>query len=378
MVVTLLDRYIARHFLINVAALLAILFSFVVLVDTMLNIDRFFGRAVELAGEDADLSMVRKIVVAATLVIDLWWPKLLQLYNYLLGVIMVGAMGFTCAQMVRHRELVAVLASGQSLYRVARPFFIVAIALSAVQLANQELVIPRIAPLLQRGHGEAGERSLERRRVLLVPDASNRLFSAARFNPDAGTLETLLVWELDERDLLHRRVRADRASWNGQAWVLEDGWAQQARSGAPRVPIDRIETELDPTAVTIHQFAGYSQSLSFTQVGRMLEVMDRFASDEQTLADRRARLQRIRWGRFSVIGANLLGLVLAMPLMLTRVPVNMAVQAIKCAPVALGAIMAGIVAQAVPLPGVPAGLGVLAPVIVLSPMILWAASRMRT
>jgi len=375
---TTLDRYIARQFLMNVAALLAILFSFVVLIDTMLNIDRFFERAVVVSGAGPDMPMLRKCVVAMTLVVDLWWPKLLQLFNFMLGVVMVGAMGFTCAQMVRHRELVAVLAGGVSLRRVARPFFIVALALTAVQALNQELVIPRVAPLLQRDHKQAGERGLETRALLLVPDASNRLFSASRFDPDRGALEGVLIWELNDRELLDRRVRARAASWDGQGWTLEDGVGEPTRPGTVPEPVDRIQTELDPTALTIHQYSGFSQSLSFAQIGRQLAIMDRFTADESVASERRARLQRIRWGRFSVMASNLLGLAVAMPFLLTRVPTNMATQALRCAPVSLGAIMAGIVGSAMPLPGVPPGLGVFAPVLVMAPMVLWAISRTRT
>ena len=44
-----LDRYIARQYLFNVAALLVLLFSFVVVVDVMLNIDRMFKVATAFA-----------------------------------------------------------------------------------------------------------------------------------------------------------------------------------------------------------------------------------------------------------------------------------------------------------------------------------------
>jgi hypothetical protein len=46
---TLLDRYIAKQYLINVVALTVILFSFVVVIDASLNIDEFLQRATALA-----------------------------------------------------------------------------------------------------------------------------------------------------------------------------------------------------------------------------------------------------------------------------------------------------------------------------------------
>ncbi|MFG0325713.1 MAG: LptF/LptG family permease [Phycisphaerales bacterium JB037] len=375
---SLLDRYIARQFLINVVALFAILFCFVIAVDATLNIDRFLKRAAELsAAEGSEPGSLRKFALAGLLIADLWWPKLLLLFNFMLGIVLVGAMGFTCAQMVRHRELVAVLASGQSLRRVARPFFIVALGFTVLQAVNQEVFLPRIAPLLPRDHGDAGQRTLQEKSVLLVPDTQGRLFSAARFDADARRLDELLVWVRDDQDRFAARIHADAAVWRNGGWDLENGFIEPV-DRSTSTPIARLETSLDPRTLTMAQYAGISQSLSFTQVGGMLRVLDRMGGDAEDLAQRRDRLERIRWGRFSVMAANLLGLCLAVPFFLTRVPMNMMLQSIKAAPVALGAVIGGIVGSAMPLPGVPAAIGVFAPVIVTLPMLLWASSRIRT
>jgi lipopolysaccharide export LptBFGC system permease protein LptF len=158
--VNILDRYIARQFLVNVVVLLVILFCFVVAVDASINVDRFASIATRLLDERGvnDPGIVQRVGLTVAVIFDLWWPRLLQLYNFLIGLVMVGAMGFTCTQFVRHREFVAMLAAGQSLFRVAKPIFLVAAGLVLVQALNQEFVIPRIAPLLSRDHAAAGQR----------------------------------------------------------------------------------------------------------------------------------------------------------------------------------------------------------------------------
>ena len=127
---TILDRYIARQYLLNTIALLVLLGSFVVAVDVSLNIDRFLAAAEKV--DNGSASTVRKLVVTVLLVADLWWPKLLQLFAYMVGLALVGAMGFTFTQMVRHRETVAALAGGISLRRLARPVLIVAATVGAL------------------------------------------------------------------------------------------------------------------------------------------------------------------------------------------------------------------------------------------------------
>ena len=105
--------------------------------------------------------MLAVLVRVVELAADLWWPRLLQLFVFLLGMVLMGAMGFTLSQVVRHRELVAMLASGISLRRAARPILLVAALMTLVQVLDQELVLPRIAPLLTRDHGDAGKHELQ-------------------------------------------------------------------------------------------------------------------------------------------------------------------------------------------------------------------------
>src|SRR5690606_13293541 len=118
----LIDRYIARQYLTNIAALLVILSCFVVAIDVSLNLPRYWNQAVEMCRQSpATDTTLRRLILTPLLIMDLWWPRLLALFNFLLGLVLVGAMGFTCTQLVRHRELVAVLTAGQSLFRIARP-----------------------------------------------------------------------------------------------------------------------------------------------------------------------------------------------------------------------------------------------------------------
>ena len=382
-----LDRYIARQYLINVLALFVILFSFVVAIDAGLNLDRFIDRADELGTTNGEPpSGLRRGVLTATLVVDLWWPRLVQLYNYLLGIIMVGATGFTLSQMVRHRELVAIMASGQSLRRVAVPILAVSVVLTGVQLVSAEVFIPKIAPLIPRDHGQAGTRDLGATRLLLVPDAQGRLFSAARFDAARDAMIDVHIMERDGDGILTRHITADRADAVDRGWRLTGGSAttpgSEGTAAAAARPVDFVASDLDPTMLRVTQFAGYSQSLSFAQIGQMLSVIERAERNEAGASDhlqsRIQRLERLRWSRFAIALANLIGVALALPFFLTRLPTNMVVQSLRCAPVALGAIMGGIVGSAIPVPGLPTAVSVFVPVLLLSPMLIWASSAIRS
>ncbi len=365
---TTIDRYIARLYLLNTLTLFVMLFSFVVAVDVALNLDRFMGRCAEL-GAGQDWSLLRRLLVTSLLVLDLWWPKLLQLFNFMLGLVLVGAMGFTFTQLVRHREFVAILAGGISLRRLMMPMLAVYAVFTLLQVANQELIIPRIAQLLTRDHGDAGMRNFRGFDVELTADTTGRIFLAERFDPETRTLRGLHVWERSADGVALWRVSAPEATWDGGAWILIDPTVQPlATEDVPGSAIAPIRTGLDPTALLMRRYEGLGQSLSWGQ----LRALSENAPEDAAISD------RIRFGRISLVLTNLLGLVIAMPYFLLREPKNMVVQTLKCAPVAVGAVMGGIIGAAAPIPGFPAAFAVFFPVLVMIPVAIAMFGRIKT
>ncbi len=371
----LLDRYIARQYLFNVVALTVILFSFIITIDVSLNFNRMSGVAIDRLKAEGmlDPSAVRKLFFTIYLAADLWWPRLLQLFNFMLGFILVGAMGFTFSQLVKGRELVAVLASGLPLQRIARPVVLIALLLTGVQLINQEFIVPQIAPLLMRDHGDAGKRFLGSDRVPLCADAQGRLWYAKSFNRDTGALEGLWIWERDEKGLATRKIKAASAVWRDGGWDLTDATAE-VRQGtlASATPVSRIETDLDPTALTMRRSEAFSQALSWSQLNQML------AHPERLSESRRDQLDRTRWGRVSIITANFLSLIIAVPFFLRREPANMAWQSVKCAPVAIVSLLGGVLGASASIPGLPIPLAVFVPCLVLAPLAVAAATGIKT
>ncbi len=382
-----LDRYIARLYLFNVLALVAVLFSFVVAVDVSLNVDKYIEGVDKM---DPGAGFIRRGILIALGVMDIWWPKLLQLFNYLVGLVLVAAMGFTFTQLVRHRETVAVLAGGISLHRMARPVLIVAAGVMVLRWVNSEVILsnPRVAPLLTRDPGDIGKRSWSEFRVNLVPDAANRVFLAEKFDPTQGEMENVTIFERDKPPELsdagtlqgghvQRAIRAERARWDGHSWVLTGAKIQpmQLTQGGtptgealPPAP-DKITTDLSPEALKLKRFEAFSQSLSWGQISELLRT---------SRPEVRDKLQRIRWSRVSQTISSLLVLVITMPFFLTREPRNMVVQSLKAAPIGIVAMMGGILLSAVAWPGLPPAFGVFVPVLILIPCAIGFVAWMRT
>lgn len=384
----ILDRYIARQYFTNVLLLFAIVLAIILIADFALQFDEY----AKIAGKSADgteIGGLRRIVVMIVLLLDLWWPRFFQLYNYLLGIVLVGAMGFTLSQMVRHRELVAVLASGQSLQRLAFPMVVVAGLLCIVQAANREYVVPRIADLLTRQKFDAGTRSFSPgkggARLPATPDAMGRIWIAQGFDPGAEELHGLIVYERNaEKSGPTRRITAERAKWQGSAWQLEKGEAlgyelsdlpvNGGSRGAAVQPVARIETDLDPTTLTLRRYESYGQNISTAHIGELIESY----KAKNAPPERIDALNRIRYGRITVVLANVLALLVCMPFFLRRTPTNMLLQSVYCAPVAIVTVMGSTLGATAAIPGIPPFLGAMIPVMVLIPLAVGAMSSVRT
>jgi lipopolysaccharide export system permease protein len=370
-----LDRYIAGQFVFNVAALFVILFSFVVAVDVSLNIDQFLKATDEIARADGRvLEGAARAASAAWIIFDWWWPRLLMLFNFLLGIVMVGAMGFTFSLMAKNRELVAVLAGGMSLHRAGRPVVLAAVGLTGLQVVNQEVFLPAVAPMLTRDHGDAGKRTLGSRGLALTPDGHGRVFAAHLFDADTDALKGLWVLERDESHGARRVITASEARWDAGTgeWVLT-GAKVEARQGEPEPGVvDRIATDLDPTMLKMRRSTVFSQNLGTARLTAMLErpgFLDT-ASREQ--------IERIRLGRFATMGANLLTLIVTMPFFLSRVPGNQMLRSLVCAPVAIAGLIGGVLGASAAIPGLPVWLSVFMPALILVPVAIAMAGALKT
>lgn len=382
---TTLDRYITRLYAANIALIFVFLCLVIVAVDFSLNFDEFTKGATEALKARGDtVSVLSKGVLATRLVIDLWWPRLFLLFNFLLGPVLIAAMGFTCAYLVKHRELVAMLAGGISLRRAARPILLVTLAMVALLVVNREVILPRLAPLLTREKVDAGKRALGSTNDVSV-DNQGRLIYVRKADLTTNTIEGLYAYERDDKGLMTRRISADLAQWDGTRWALRNGVAHTRRAltdagpGSRLLPqpVATLETDVDPTALQLRRYEGMASNLSTRQVSGLIT---RFKLQEQTPAVTRRvdALERNRWGRFASAASIVLTVILCLPFFLRKEPANMLRQSLTAAPVALGAFAGTLIGTTASMPGLPPTVSVFLPVIMLIPGAIIAAGSMRS
>ncbi len=371
---TFLDRYILRQFFLNFVLLFSLLFIFTCMIDLFLNIDRFV-EAVDATVPAEGLSALGRAWATAWMVIDFYGPRAFQFYSFLLGIITIGAVGFTLVQLHRHREMTAVLAAGVSLHRVAMPLIVAIVGLNVLQLLNREIALPRLAPLLLRNHGEIGQPEVEGFRVNMASDGPRRVIYSQWFSPAKKDLTRPFIWEYDDTDELSRIITATSAHWVGDGWALVDGKATRLSSDTmttapPPEPIDKIESQLDPTGLLMRRHLEFRQMLNLRQLSELVQRESTRGVDE---------LDRMRFGRFSQVLINILTLLITLPFFLIREPRNLLVQSVNCSAVGLTAQIGGAVGVTVGIPLVPPAASVFAiPLLILLPLAVWRMMKVET
>ncbi len=369
---TLLDRWVALRFLANFALLFLIMYLFAASIDVILELERYVDAARVAVESGRFSSMLLALPLA---IIDFNAPRIFQFYAYMVGLISVAAAGFTLAQFVRNRELVAIMSAGVSLHRVALAILTAAVGLNIIQFVNQEVMLPRLAPRLVREHDAIFSDGVARFAVPLIEDEAHSLVLAGSFEPQSETARNLLVIERDEEGRAKRRVVAPEATWNDErkGWDLLGGTASGREIPDVRAtretridksePCDFVATDVSPREIMSRHFRSYAQLLSIQQITQLAAE----GGMEPSVASRLTGM------RFAGASVNLLMLAICLPFFLLRVPQALLQSSVICAGTAVPAMLTSFFFMMVPLPGIPPMLGVFLPVAVLLP---FAAARL--
>jgi len=206
----ILDRYVAKNFIIGYVIAFCVLMGLRVITDLFVNLDEFTENT------DVDRATVIKHMLT-------FYALNCTLYfRDFAGMITAVAAAFSFGRMVRSNELVAVMASGISLKRIIAPIVFLALLLTGLQVIDQELLIPPLADKLVRSHDDLpGQESYD---IKFIGDGNGSLINSQRFEVETSTMHDPIIllrrktsrpgiWEVTGR------IDAERAVYNTQ-----EGW----------------------------------------------------------------------------------------------------------------------------------------------------------
>jgi LPS export ABC transporter permease LptG len=207
----ILDRYILREFL---KILGLVMISTVVL---MLII-----QYTELSND------IREHKIPFHVVFAYFRYFMFQIFHWMLPISVLVSTLVTFGIMSRNNEITAIKSGGVSLYRIALPILAVAAALSILAYLLLDFVLPysnqRMAQIEARIKGKKPIPVSAQQKLWLL-GKGHYLLNFLSYDKETKTLAQVQVFELHPAEFrLTRRVYAQRAHWDGQGWVFENGW----------------------------------------------------------------------------------------------------------------------------------------------------------
>jgi lipopolysaccharide export system permease protein len=365
--IKILDRYILRAFFTNYAIALCVMIGLYITLDLFVNIDEF----TEVRADSRAQTFLR--------IADFYGHNLFLYFSQLAGVITLMAACFTLGRFHRTNELVAILASGTSFYRVATPIILAALSMNGLWLIDQEVFIPHFADKLSRKHADIeGRHSFA---VWFQPDREGALLSATMFHPRAREMRGMIVIKRDANQRMTEVLRADRARWDEERrrWHLDNGFAMKLQADGlvesegdlGRTPVAEYESDLTPKELALQQATMWMSFLSMPDLDRLAERFSGAGASE---------FIKVKHKRLTTVFINMALLCLGLPFFLNRERPSVIVAGGKCLLVTTLAFVFTFVCHSIDLspmgfnPALPAWL----PLLVLGPLAVLLLDAIKT
>jgi len=276
----ILDEYVIREF---VVMFLMVLSAFVLLM----LIFTFFDLVGDILRNRIPLTTVGAYLVNLT-------PSMLYQISPL--AVLIAAL-VTFGVLNRNSEIVAMKATGVSLYRMVIPILSIAAILSVSLFLFDEFYLPqanrRQEALRATIKGRPPQTFLHPEQKWLFgqqhPGEPGRIFYYQFFDPERKEFANLSVFEFDPSTFaLSRRIFAERVYWepDASAWVFEKGWSRtiSGSESADFTPFQRTsfsQIHEEPSYFTKENLQ--SQEMNFDQLARYIDDLKQSGFDTMRL-----------------------------------------------------------------------------------------------
>ncbi|CAN5473574.1 LPS export ABC transporter permease LptG [soil metagenome] len=272
---TLLDRYVSRHFLTTSTLLVIGLPLPFILANITDNIDTYLDRGLSVGA------------VALSYVYQL--PLYVQ-YSFPIAAL-VGTV-FTIGAMTTHVEITAAKSAGVSFYRIIAPIVVLAALLSLVAV-----VLGEIVPVTNRMRaelvGDAPRVTGGMRSDFVFQSERGPVLSVSRLNPAARTMTNVVLEEPEHDASAAIHGMADRAEWDpGQGWKLEQGYLRYLL-GSGREETFGFATlripELRESPADLLAEPADAEEMGYREISGLIGVIERSGGDARPLRTERAQ-----------------------------------------------------------------------------------------
>lgn len=251
-----LDTYVVSSFLADFFVTAFALSGMFVVIDLFQNLGQF----IVLGPQEAVLTVLKYYGLFVPINIPDMFPAIT-----LIGV------GLTLARHSKANELLAMKASGISMYRVMVPIFVCACLLAVVATLNREWVVPKFWQRFDRLQRTLSDTVLMARGTI-EDTANNMVVRVWEYDRQKGAMKTIDIWQHYDNHVLKSWIKAESGQWQGNEWhlsgVVKHDFAENNRPlGSKRLQTYILGTSLEPKDLEV--VAIDPSALSFVELRQL-------------------------------------------------------------------------------------------------------------
>ena len=209
----IIDRYVLREFMKVLGLVLISVAALFIVIDY--------------TGNAADIRMNH---IPFHTVFAYYRFLIFQILNWTLPISVLVATLVTFGMLSKNNEVTAIKSSGVSLFRIATPIVAIAVMIGVLSYLLLDFVLPysnqrvdSLHTVIKKGKAAAAASANQQR--LWMVGKGRYLINFLNYDRELNELSQVQIFELHPTEFrLTRRVYAQRARWNGHAWVFENGW----------------------------------------------------------------------------------------------------------------------------------------------------------
>lgn len=223
-----LDKYILKYFL---AFLVLTLVAFVIIFYVFDIIDNL-GKLMDKGARLADVFLYYLT----------YMPFIIVMVS---PIAVLLAASFTCGNMSRHREIIAIRSSGVSSLRVAFPLLIFGFIWSIIMMVFAELIVPETNSAREQIKQERIDKrttkgNVKLRNILYRTD-NDEVVSIGALDIKRGIARDVLIVKFISKEKIRTMTRAREMEFNGYGWTLKDGYTHDFSPNTEN-PYERFST----------------------------------------------------------------------------------------------------------------------------------------
>jgi len=255
----ILERYIARRFL---GPFIGGVFLFV----TIFLVAQIF--------EDMDIIVNGKL--ASGVVIGYFGWQLPGILVQMLPVAVLVATLLSLGGLTRDSELVAMKASGVSLYKILSPIMAIAFLVNIASFSLNESLVPwanlKLREIDRIRHGKAT--IYERRENVAIRGRGDRIFYVKLFDGQTTTLHGIQIIQLNPNHSIARRLDAEEAHWSHDTWDFRDGIIREFDEAGQIIKVtkfDHLEMDIGQGPEDFSREQRRPEEFNFQELRRYIE-----------------------------------------------------------------------------------------------------------